>query len=122
MDAVRAAFRPEFLNRLDEIILFRRLGRADMKGIVDVQLRALRSLLADRGIALGISESARAWLADAGYDPVYGARPLKRVIQRQLQNVLAGMILEGEVGEGATVEVAAGDGGLSVNGELVKAA
>ena len=122
MDAVRAAFRPEFLNRLDEIILFRRLGRADMKGIVDVQLRALRSLLADRGIALGISESARAWLADAGYDPVYGARPLKRVIQRQLQNVLAGMILEGEVGEGETVEVAAGDGGLSVNGELVKAA
>ena len=122
MDAVRAAFRPEFLNRLDEIILFRCLGRADMKGIVDVQLRALRSLLADRGIALGISESARAWLADAGYDPVYGARPLKRVIQRQLQNVLAGMILEGEVGEGATVEVAAGDGGLSVNGELVKAA
>ena len=122
MDAVRAAFRPEFLNRLDEIILFRRLGRADMKGIVDVQLRALRSLLADRGIALGVSESARAWLADAGYDPVYGARPLKRVIQRQLQNVLAGMILAGEVGEGATVEVAAGDGGLSVNGELVKAA
>ena len=122
MDAVRAAFRPEFLNRLDEIILFRRLGRADMKGIVDVQLRALRSLLADRGIALGVSESARAWLADAGYDPVYGARPLKRVIQRQLQNVLAGMILAGEVGEGGTVEVAAGDGGLSVNGELVKAA
>ncbi len=122
MDVVRAAFRPEFLNRLDEIILFRRLGRADMKGIVDIQLRALRSLLADRDIALEISESARAWLADAGYDPVYGARPLKRVIQRQLQNVLAGMILEGEIGEGETVEVAAGDGGLNVNGELVRAA
>ena len=122
MDVVRAAFRPEFLNRLDEIILFRRLGRADMKGIVDIQLCALRSLLADRDVTLEISESARAWLADAGYDPVYGARPLRRVIQRQLQNVLAGMILEGEIGEGETVEVAAGDGGLNVNGELVKAA
>ena len=122
MDVVRAAFRPEFLNRLDEIILFRRLGRADMKGIVDIQLRALRSLLADRDVTLEISESARAWLADAGYDPVYGARPLRRVIQRQLQNVLAGMILEGEIGEGETVEVAAGDGGLNVNGELVKVA
>ena len=122
MDVVRAAFRPEFLNRLDEIILFRRLGRADMKGIVDIQLRALRSLLADRDVTLEISESARAWLADAGYDPVYGARPLRRVIQRQLQNVLAGMILEGEIGEGETVEIAAGDGGLNVNGELVKAA
>ena len=122
MDVVRAAFRPEFLNRLDEIILFRRLGRADMKGIVDIQLRALRSLLADRDVTLEISESARAWLADAGYDPVYGARPLRRVIQRQLQNVLAGMILEGEIGDGETVEVAAGDGGLNVNGELVKAA
>ncbi len=123
MEAARAAFRPEFLNRLDEIVLFRRLGRADMAGIVDIQLRALRALLGDRGISLDVAESGRLWLADAGYDPVYGARPLKRVIQRQLQNVLAGMILEGGIGDGDTVEVAAGDGGLRIaKGESAKAA
>jgi len=122
MEVVRAAFRPEFLNRLDEIILFHRLSRTDMTGIVDIQLRSLQSLLKDRNITLEIEESGRIWLANAGYDPVYGARPLKRVIQRQLQNVLASMILEGEIGEGDAVKVTAGDGGLIVNDELVQAA
>ena len=122
MEVVRAAFRPEFLNRLDEIILFHRLSRTDMTGIVDIQLRSLQSLLKDRNITLEIEESGRVWLANAGYDPVYGARPLKRVIQRQLQNVLASMILEGEIGEGDAVKVTAGDGGLIVNDELVQAA
>ena len=93
-----------------------------MTGIVDIQLRSLQSLLKDRNITLEIEESGRIWLANAGYDPVYGARPLKRVIQRQLQNVLASMILEGEVGKGDAVKVTAGDGGLIVNDELVQAA
>ena len=89
MEAVRAAFRPEFLNRLDEILLFRRLSRDDMKGIVTIQIERLKKLLADRKIALELDAAAMAWLANAGYDPVYGARPLKRVIQRELQNPLA---------------------------------
>ena len=122
MEVVRAAFRPEFLNRLDEVILFHRLSRGDMSGIVDIQLRSLQALLEERKIILEIEESGRTWLANAGYDPVYGARPLKRVIQRQLQNVLATMILEGAIAEGETVKVTAGDGGLTVNGELVQAA
>ena len=122
MEVVRAAFRPEFLNRLDEVILFHRLSRGDMTDIVDIQLRSLQALLEERKIMLEIEESGRTWLANAGYDPVYGARPLKRVIQRQLQNVLASMILEGAIAEGETVKVTAGDGGLTVNGELVQAA
>ena len=105
MDAVRRAFRPEFLNRLDEILLFRRLGRAQMAGIVDIQLGYLRKLLAGRHITLELEDKAKGWLADKGYDPVYGARPLKRVIQSNLQNHLAEMILRGEVADGATVSV-----------------
>ena len=91
MEVVRAAFRPEFLNRLDEILLFRRLSREQMGGIVDIQLERLEKLLADRKITIELDERARTWLANAGYDPVYGARPLKRVIQRELQNPLAGL-------------------------------
>ena len=117
MDAVRAAFRPEFLNRLDEIILFGRLTREHMKGIVDVQIGHLRALLADRKVALELDARARDWLAEAGYDPVYGARPLKRVIQRRLQNPLATMILEGAIGEGARVRVGAGKHGLEIDGK-----
>ena len=93
-----------------------------MDGIVAIQIGRLEKLLADRKIALELDAGARAWLADAGYDPVYGARPLKRVIQRSLQNPLAGMILEGTVGDGATVHVSAGEGGLLVNDRLVAAA
>jgi ATP-dependent Clp protease ATP-binding subunit ClpB len=120
MEAVRAAFRPEFLNRLDEILLFRRLSRDDMKGIVTIQLERLRKLLADRKIILEVDNAASAWLANAGYDPVYGARPLKRVIQRELQNPLAQQILEGHIPDGSIVHVGAGDKGLVI-GEIATA-
>ncbi len=113
MKAVRDHFRPEFVNRLDEIILFHRLARSHMGGIVDIQLRHLRDLLAERKIELVLDEAARDWLAEAGYDPVYGARPLKRIIQRELQNALAERILAGEIADGTTVEVHAGPDGLT---------
>jgi ATP-dependent Clp protease ATP-binding subunit ClpB len=112
MEAVRAAFRPEFLNRLDEILFFRRLSRDDMVGIVDIQLAQLEKLLEDRKVALDIDAEAKKWLANAGYDPVYGARPLKRVIQRELQNPLAEKILAGEIRDGDTVRVTASPLGL----------
>jgi ATP-dependent Clp protease ATP-binding subunit ClpB len=121
MEAVRAAFRPEFLNRLDEVLLFRRLSRDDMKGIVVIQLERLKTLLADRKITLEIDGAAAAWLANAGYDPVYGARPLKRVIQRELQNPLAQQILEGRIPDGASVHVTASPLGLVI-GEVAAAA
>ncbi|HEX7968344.1 MAG TPA: AAA family ATPase, partial [Stellaceae bacterium] len=122
MEVVRGAFRPEFLNRLDEILIFRRLSRADMTGIVDIQLRRLQKLLADRKITLALDDKARAWLAQSGYDPVYGARPLKRVIQRSLQNPLAELILAGRINDGETVEVTTGEGGLAIAGHIAKAA
>jgi ATP-dependent Clp protease ATP-binding subunit ClpB len=122
MELVRAAFRPEFLNRIDEILLFRRLSRKNMTAIVDIQLARLQKLLADRKIALKLDDGAKRWLADQGYDPVYGARPLKRVIQRELQNPLAGLILEGRIVDGETVKVAAGERGLTIAGQMAKAA
>jgi ATP-dependent Clp protease ATP-binding subunit ClpB len=122
MTIVRAHFRPEFLNRLDEVILFRRLQRADMATIVDIQLERLRALLADRKIALSLDAAALEWLAAEGYDPVYGARPLKRVIQRQLQNPLAGLLLEGAIHDGEAITVTAGRDGLIINGRLAEAA
>ena len=112
MEAVRAAFRPEFLNRLDEILLFRRLSRDDMVGIVDIQLKQLQKLLDERKVTLEVDREAERWLANAGYDPVYGARPLKRVIQRELQNPLAEKLLAGEIREGDTVRVTASPLGL----------
>ncbi|WP_376962092.1 ATP-dependent chaperone ClpB [Azospirillum sp. A26] len=114
MEAVRAAFRPEFLNRLDEVLIFRRLSREDMGGIVDIQLRRLQRLLEDRKVVLEVDDTAKRWLADAGYDPVYGARPLKRVIQRELQNPFAEMILRGAVRDGDTVRVTATELGLLI--------
>jgi len=114
MRAVRDRFRPEFLNRLDEIVLFRRLARSDMAAIVDIQLGRLRKLLEDRKIRLELDESAREWLAEAGYDPTYGARPLKRVIQRSLQDQLANRLLEGSIHDGDLVEVTAGPDGLEL--------
>jgi len=114
MDAVRAHFRPEFLNRLDETIIFDRLARADMDGIVDIQLTRLKARLAARKIAVELDEGARQWLADEGYDPVFGARPLKRVLQRALQNPLAEMLLAGEVRDGDTIPVSAGADGLII--------
>jgi ATP-dependent Clp protease ATP-binding subunit ClpB len=120
MRVVRDHFRPEFLNRLDEIVLFRRLARSDMATIVDIQLGRLRALLADRKIKLDLDATAHDWLANEGYDPVYGARPLKRVIQRSLQNPLAGLLLEGAVREGDTIHVQAGVDGLSINGRVAE--
>ena len=114
MDAVRAHFRPEFLNRLDETIIFDRLGRGDMDGIVEIQLARLHKRLAGRNITLELDEGAKTWLADEGYDPVFGARPLKRVIQRALQNPLAEMLLAGDVADGDTVTVSAGTEGLII--------
>ncbi|MAF48295.1 MAG: ATP-dependent chaperone ClpB [Rhodospirillales bacterium] len=121
MEVVRAAFRPEFINRLDEIILFHRLFREHMDGIVDIQLARLVARLESRNIALELDGPARAWLADAGYDQVYGARPLKRVIQRNLENPLASMILDGSIQEGETVHIGAGTDGLTINGQEIEA-
>ena len=114
MEHVRAAFRPEFLNRLDEVTLFHRLARSDMHGIVDIQLRHLEKLLADRNLTIELDSSAKDWLAHAGYDPVYGARPLKRIIQRALQDKLANMILEDNIHDGDRVKVTAGADGLEI--------
>ncbi|TXC71805.1 ATP-dependent chaperone ClpB [Sphingomonas ginsenosidivorax] len=114
MEIVRAHFRPEFLNRLDEIILFHRLGMAQMAPIVDIQVSRVDKLLADRKIVLDLTDAARAWLGRVGYDPVYGARPLKRAVQRYLQDPLADLILRGEVRDGATVRVDEGDGELAL--------
>jgi ATP-dependent Clp protease ATP-binding subunit ClpB len=114
MEVVRTAFRPEFLNRLDDIVLFHRLSREHMDSIVDIQVLRLEALLADRMIGVVLDESARTWLADAGYDPVYGARPLRRVIQRSVQNELANLILNGDVDEGDVVKVSAGPDGLTL--------
>jgi ATP-dependent Clp protease ATP-binding subunit ClpB len=115
MELVRTHFRPEFLNRLDEIVLFRRLQRSDMAAIVTIQLARLRAMLESRKIGLQLDDRALDWLAAEGYDPVYGARPLKRVIQRSLQNPLAGLILEGAVKDGEVIEVSADQAGLTIN-------
>ena len=117
MKVVREHFRPEFLNRLDEIILFSRLQKADMTKIVDIQIGRLQKLLDDRKITLKLDELAHAWLANEGYDPVYGARPLKRVIQRSLQNPLAELLLQGTIHDGETITISANGDGLLINGQ-----
>ncbi|WP_169546344.1 ATP-dependent chaperone ClpB [Sneathiella aquimaris] len=122
MEVVRSSFRPEFLNRLDEQIIFHRLTRENMDEIVDIQLTHLRRLLEDKNIGLQLDEKASTWLADKGFDPVYGARPLKRVIQRYLQNPLASLLLQGDIGEGDDVVVSSSDQGLLINGALQEAA
>jgi len=119
---VRGHFRPEFLNRLDEIILFHRLGRAQMSSIVDIQLKRLEALLADRKIKLVFKPDAKHWLADRGYDPVYGARPLKRVIQKSVQDPLSELILAGKISEGEEIKVSAAGDKLLFNGENIRAA
>ncbi len=120
MERVRAAFRPEFLNRLDEILLFHRLFKAQMSRIVEIQIARLAKRLLDRNITLDLDEKAGAWLAEKGYDPVYGARPLKRVIQRYLENPLALAVLDGRIGDGATVAISAGEDGLVIDGQKIK--
>jgi ATP-dependent Clp protease ATP-binding subunit ClpB len=114
LDVVKASFRPEFLNRVDDIIVFHRLGREHMGDIVEIQFGRLRNLLKERDIHLELTPAGRDWLANEGYDPAYGARPLKRVIQREVQDRLAEEILSGTVSDGQTVVVDAGDGGLSL--------
>lgn len=113
MDAVRKAFRPEFINRMDDILLFRRLGKGHMAGIVDIQLERLDDLLAPRNIKLTLDDAAKQWLVERGYEPAYGARPLKRVIQTYLQNTLAEKILTGDISDGAKVSVGADKNGLT---------
>jgi len=112
MDAVRAHFRPEFINRLDETVIFDRLSRSDMNGIVEIQLSHLHERLGQQNIQLKLDDSAKKWLADEGFDPVYGARPLKRVIQRNLQDLLAEMLLAGALKDGDTLHVQSGPNGL----------
>ena len=119
MGVVRGHFRPEFLNRVDEIILFHRLRREDMSEIVDIQVKRLNRLLEDRKIGLSLDAKARQWLADKGYDPTYGARPLKRVIQKWVQDPLAQMLLAGELSDGSTVKLSAAHGRLTINGKEV---
>ena len=114
MEIVRGHFRPEFLNRLDEIILFHRLAQAHMAPIVDIQVAHVQRLLADRKVTLALTDAARAWLGRVGYDPVYGARPLRRAVQRHLQDPLADAILRGDVHDGSTVQVDEGDGALTI--------
>src|SRR5450432_694427 len=122
MTVVRAAFRPEFLNRVDEIILFHRLKKNEMTRIVDIQMKRLQKLLDDRKITITLDAGAREWLADKGWDPAYGARPLKRVIQKSIQDPLAEMILAGSVKDGEKVTISAGKNGLAFNGKLAQAA
>jgi len=122
MAVVRAAFRPEFLNRVDEIILFHRLKKAEMGRIVDIQIGRLQKLLDERKITIKLEPGARDWLADKGWDPAYGARPLKRVIQKAVQDPLAEMILAGQIKDGEQVTVSANKQGLTFNGRLAQAA
>jgi ATP-dependent Clp protease ATP-binding subunit ClpB len=117
MDTVRGHFRPEFLNRIDEIILFKRLARENMAAIVDIQMGRLAALLEDRKITVQLDAAGRSWLADTGYDPAYGARPLKRVIQKHVQDPLAELILAGDIADGATIPVTAENGVLILNGK-----
>jgi ATP-dependent Clp protease ATP-binding subunit ClpB len=119
MEAVRRHFRPEFLNRIDEIILFKRLGRSEMDAIVRIQLQRVEKLLADRRMTLALDASAEAWLADKGYDPIYGARPLKRVIQKELVDPLARLLLAGTLKDGDVIEAHAGDGQLEIGKAVV---
>src|SRR5213075_257351 len=123
MEVVRNHFRPEFLNRLDEIILFHRLSAGHMGPIVDIQIARLGKLLEDRKIRLDLTDAARAWLGRVGYDPVYGARPLKRAVQKYLQDPLADKILSGEIHDGSTIRVDEGDGALKLTSiEKIRAA
>jgi ATP-dependent Clp protease ATP-binding subunit ClpB len=122
MAIVRASFRPEFLNRVDEIILFHRLKKSEMGKIVDIQMTRLGKLLEDRKIRIVLEPAARDWLAEKGWDPAYGARPLKRVIQKSVQDPLAEMVLAGTVKDGDKVVISASKQGLAFNGKLAAAA
>jgi ATP-dependent Clp protease ATP-binding subunit ClpB len=122
MAVVRASFRPEFLNRIDEIILFHRLQRNEMTKIVDIQMARFAKLLQDRKITLVLEPAAREWLAEKGWDPAYGARPLKRAIQKAVQDPLAELLLSGRIKDGDKVVISAGKHGLVFNGQAIAAA
>ena len=122
MAEMKTKFRPEFLNRIDEIILFHRLKREQMASIVDIQIGRLQKLLVDRKLTIELDDKARTWLANKGYDPAYGARPLKRVIQKSVQDPLAEQILAGKIKDGQSVRLTVRDGNLVINGEPVKKA
>ncbi|MGB3022711.1 MAG: AAA family ATPase, partial [Methyloceanibacter sp.] len=122
MAVVRAHFRPEFLNRVDEILLFHRLKRDQMTRIVDIQIKRLQQLLADRKLSIALDDKAREWLGQKGYDPAYGARPLKRVIQKYVQDPLADLVLQGKLDDGDKVEITANKDGLVINGQAAKQA
>jgi ATP-dependent Clp protease ATP-binding subunit ClpB len=114
MDVVRRHFRPEFLNRIDEIILFKRLGRSEMDNIVKIQLQRVEKLLADRRMSIALDAAATHWIAERGYDPVYGARPLKRVIQKELVDPIARRLLQGDLQDGSVIDVTADGDGLVI--------
>ena len=114
MDAVRRHFRPEFLNRIDEIILFKRLSRVNMDSIVKIQLQRVEKLLGDRRMSIALDAGAVNWLADKGYDPLYGARPLKRVIQKDLVDPIARKLLAGDLADGSVIEVSGSEDGLTI--------
>ena len=122
MDVVRATFRPEFLNRLDETILFQKLSRVDMNGVVDIQLKRLSERLESKNVHIEIDARARAWLSDMGYDPSYGARPLKRVLRRHVEDHLATMILDSSISSEDIIAISANDTGLTINKREIKAA
>jgi ATP-dependent Clp protease ATP-binding subunit ClpB len=115
MAAVRSAFKPEFLNRLDEVVIFDPLTRDELAHIVELQVRALGTRLKERRIELEVTEAAREWLADTGYDPAYGARPLRRLVQKEIGDRLARALLAGEIRDGQTVTVDRGDDGLTLH-------
>ena len=120
MEVVRGAFRPEFLNRLDDILLFRRLSRDHMRQIVDIQVKRVRQLLEGKRITLKLDQAAGDWLAKIGFDPVYGARPLKRAVQKYIQNPLADMILQGDLSAGEVASISWQEGGgLTINGQEI---
>jgi ATP-dependent Clp protease ATP-binding subunit ClpB len=114
MDVVRRHFRPEFMNRIDEIILFKRLGRSEMDDIVKIQLQRVEKLLAERRMSIVLDAAATHWLAERGYDPIYGARPLKRAIQKELIDPIAKKLLAGELEDGSVIDVTAGQDGLII--------
>ncbi len=118
MEALQANFRPEFLNRIDEVVIFKPLSRDQIGAIVEIQLERVRQRLAERNITLQLSGEAREWIANRGYDPTFGARPLKRVIQKELLDPLAMKLLAGEIRDGETVTVTSGSGGLVLTGAL----
>ena len=119
MEVVRRHFRPEFLNRIDEIILFKRLGRSEMDSIVTIQLQRVEKLLADRRMTLAVDSAALAWLGDKGYDPVYGARPLKRVIQKELMDPIARLLLAGDLKDGDVIQAGVGESKLAIHKAVV---